>query len=52
MYTVADKARRPLQYLHAEDIGTQASSTGKNLTKVFDLASEWNSMILLDGMYQ
>lgn len=49
---MADKARRPLQYLHAEDIGTQANSTGRNLSKVFELASEWNSMILLDGESQ
>lgn len=49
IYAVADKARRPLQYLHVEDLGTQASSTGQRLTKVFDLALEWNSMIILDG---
>ena len=38
--------------LHAEDLGTTAASTGKNLTKVFDLALEWNSIILLDGTYR
>ena len=25
---------------------------GKNLTKVFDIAVEWNSTTILDGMYR
>lgn len=45
---VADKSRRPLQYLHAEDLGTEVASTGKKLTELFDLALEWNSIVLLD----
>ena len=49
---MADKARRPLQYLHAEDLDTRASLTGQTLTKIFDLALEWNSLILIDGSYR
>ena len=48
---VADKSRRPLQYLSAADLGTEATSVGKNLADVFGLAAEWNSILLLDGPY-
>ena len=46
---MADKARRPLYYLQAEELGTNAGTLGKNVKKVFEMANEWNAVILLDG---
>ena len=48
-FSVADKTRRPLYYLQAEELGTNAASLGKNIKKVFEMATEWNAVILLDG---
>ena len=48
---VADKTRRPLYYLQAEELGTDASILSKNVKKVFEMATEWNAVVLLDGMY-
>jgi SpoVK/Ycf46/Vps4 family AAA+-type ATPase len=45
---VADKTRRPLYYLQAEDLGTNASILGPKIKKVFEMATEWNAVILLD----
>ncbi|KAM5474283.1 hypothetical protein MauCBS54593_001857 [Microsporum audouinii] len=45
---VADRCRKPLYYLQAEDLGIQAAELGGNIKKVFDLALEWNAVILLD----
>lgn len=45
---VADKTRRPLYYLQAEDLGTKAASLGPKIKKVFEMATEWNAVILLD----
>jgi SpoVK/Ycf46/Vps4 family AAA+-type ATPase len=45
---VADKTRRPLYYLQAEDLGTKASELGPKIKKVFEMATEWNAVILLD----
>jgi SpoVK/Ycf46/Vps4 family AAA+-type ATPase len=45
---VADKTRRPLYYLQAEDLGVNAACLGANLKKVFELATEWDAVILLD----
>ncbi|KAL2263308.1 hypothetical protein VTK26DRAFT_7361 [Humicola hyalothermophila] len=45
---VADRARRPLFYLQAEDLGISAAVLGENLKKVFQMATEWNAVILLD----
>lgn len=45
---VADKTRRPLYYLQAEDLGINASVLGANLKKVFEMATEWDAVILLD----
>ena len=47
--TVADKTRRPLYYLQAEELGTHASELGQKVKKVFEMATEWNAVILLDG---
>jgi len=46
---VADKTRRPLYYLQAEELGTNATDLGKTVKKVFEMATEWNAVILLDG---
>lgn len=45
---VADKTRRPLYYLQAEDLGTNAAVLGPKIKKVFEMAKEWNAVILLD----
>jgi SpoVK/Ycf46/Vps4 family AAA+-type ATPase len=45
---VADRCRRPLFYLQAEDLGLTATELGTNLKKVFRMAVEWNAVILLD----
>jgi hypothetical protein len=45
---VADKTRRPLYYLQAEDLGTNPSILGPKIKKVFEMATEWNAVVLLD----
>ena len=45
---VADKTRRPLYYLQAEDLGTNATVLGSKIKKVFEMATEWDAVILLD----
>ena len=45
---MADRTRRPLFYLQAEDLGINAATLGANLKSVFDLAAEWKAVILLD----
>lgn len=45
---VADKTRRPLYYLQAEDLGTDATKLGTKIKKVFEMATEWDAVILLD----
>jgi SpoVK/Ycf46/Vps4 family AAA+-type ATPase len=45
---VADKTRRPLYYLQAEDLGIDASTSGSNIKKIFEMATEWDAVILLD----
>jgi hypothetical protein len=45
---VADKTRRPLYYLQAEDLGINASVLGANIKKVFEMATEWDAVVLLD----
>ena len=46
---MADRTRRPLYYLQAEELGTNATVLSKNIKKVFEMATEWNAVILLDG---
>lgn len=46
---VADKTRRPLYYLQAEDLGINASTLGPKIKKTFEMATEWDAVILLDG---
>jgi ATPase family associated with various cellular activities (AAA) len=45
---VADKTRRPLYYLQAEELGTNAATLGPKIKKVFEMATEWDAVILLD----
>ncbi|KAB5578162.1 P-loop containing nucleoside triphosphate hydrolase protein [Coniochaeta sp. 2T2.1] len=45
---VADRTHRPLFYLQAEDLGISAATLGANIKNVFEMATEWNAMILLD----
>jgi len=45
---VADRTRRPLFYLQAEDLGINAAALGANIKKVFEMATEWDAVILLD----
>ncbi len=45
---VADRTRRPLFYLQAEDLGINAAVLGANIKKVFQMATEWDAVILLD----
>lgn len=45
---VADRTHRPLFYLQAEDLGISASDLGANIKRVFEMATDWNAVILLD----
>jgi hypothetical protein len=45
---VADRTHRPLFYLQAEDLGINAALLGANVKRVFEMATEWNAVILLD----
>jgi SpoVK/Ycf46/Vps4 family AAA+-type ATPase len=45
---VADKTRRPLYNLQAEELGTDAAFLGPKIKKVFEMATEWDAVILLD----
>lgn len=45
---VADRTHRPLFYLQAEDLGTNAAILGANIKRVFEMATEWDAVILLD----
>lgn len=46
--TVADKTRLPLYYLQAEDLGINPALFGANIKIVFEMAIEWDAVILLD----
>ncbi len=45
---MADCAHRPLFYLQAEDLGTSADQLGAKIKKVFEMATEWDAVVLLD----
>ncbi|KAH7127558.1 P-loop containing nucleoside triphosphate hydrolase protein [Dactylonectria macrodidyma] len=45
---VADKTHRPLFYLQAEDLGISASTLGANIKRVFEMATDWDAVVLLD----
>lgn len=43
------KQDEPLWYLQAEELGADAALLGKNITRVFEMATDWNALIRLDG---
>lgn len=45
---VADKTHRPLLYMHAEDLGINPATLGARLKNMFEMATEWNAVCLLD----
>jgi primosomal protein N' len=45
---VADRTRRPLFYLQAEDLGVNPGQLGAKIKRVFEMATEWDAVILLD----
>ncbi|PKS11796.1 hypothetical protein jhhlp_001089 [Lomentospora prolificans] len=45
---VADRTRRPLLYLQAEDLGINAASLGANLKRLLAMATDWKAVVLLD----
>jgi SpoVK/Ycf46/Vps4 family AAA+-type ATPase len=45
---VADRTHKPLFYLQAEDLGINPATLGSNIKKVFEMATEWDAVILLD----
>lgn len=45
---VADRTHRPLFYLQAEDLGINAAALGANVKRVFEMATEWDAVVLLD----
>jgi len=48
---VAENTRRPLYQLQAADLGSSILSIRYQLDTVFDLAIEWNAVVLVDGSY-
>ena len=49
-HIVADKARRPLYYLHTEELGTSSYAIGETLSRALALATAFNAVLLLDGV--
>lgn len=45
---MADRTHRPLFYLQAEDLGINAAALGANIKRVFEMATDWNAVVLLD----
>lgn len=46
--SIADALRRPLYYVAASELGDSIQDIEKSLTKVFDLAARFHSIMLLD----
>ncbi|KIW29325.1 hypothetical protein, variant [Cladophialophora immunda] len=46
--TVALAARKPLFAISVADVGTKAKNVESNLKKIFDLATSWQSILLID----
>jgi MoxR-like ATPase len=46
---VADVSKRPLYHIQAETLGTVSSVVSRNLRRAFQLCSEWDAVLLLDG---
>jgi AAA+ superfamily predicted ATPase len=45
---VADRSHRPLFYLQAEDLGINAAALGANIKRIFEMATDWDAVVLLD----
>lgn len=45
---IADRTKRPLFYLQAEDLGISADTLGTKLKNILEMATEWDAVILLD----
>ncbi|KAI8670084.1 AAA domain-containing protein [Fusarium sp. Ph1] len=45
---IADRLRRPLYHLQADDLGTEVASLGVKFQRTSKIASAWNAIILLD----
>ncbi|KAM3506240.1 hypothetical protein MY11210_007636 [Beauveria gryllotalpidicola] len=45
---VADRTRRPLVSLQAEDLGSHSGELGTRLKRFLTMAAEWNAVVLLD----
>ena len=37
--------------MHAEELGIKAKHLGEKVKKVFEMATEWNAVVLLDGRH-
>lgn len=48
----ADKTKLPLMYLYAEGLGTESWEVGSRLSTALDLATEWDAVVLVDGIYR
>ena len=46
---VADKVQRPLYRLQTDDLNSRRGSFDEKLSHAFDIATEWNAILLLDG---
>ncbi|EXJ82358.1 hypothetical protein A1O3_06171 [Capronia epimyces CBS 606.96] len=46
--TVALAARKPLFAISVADVGTRAKNVEANLNKIFDLATSWQAILLID----
>ena len=45
---IADRTRRPLLFISAEDLGTSARHVAEGLSKLLELATEWDALALMD----
>ncbi|KAF4630301.1 hypothetical protein G7Y89_g7836 [Cudoniella acicularis] len=46
---IADKAKRPFYHLEVEELAIDPSSLGENLSKVLNIATEWDAVVILDA---
>lgn len=49
-FAVAERAQKPLFRLQAENMGLNAGQFSQSLAENLDLSTEWNTVLLLDGM--
>lgn len=46
--TIAIATRKPLFSISVSDVGTKAKNVEANLQRVFDLATKWQAILLID----